>query len=251
MADGDSSQAKRCGQVAGEAEPSVGELVELVGGLAHELRNPLSTVAINLKLLAETLEDASVPSDDMRRRALIKVDLLRRECERLKTLFNEFLTLTKPFEPRLSRVKPFELIERLSSFVEPTARSHGVTLDYSECDPTLELRLDSDLISQSLLNLTINAIDAMPEGGTLRLVCRVDGSDVRLEVHDTGMGIPGAAVGEVFRPFYSTKGGGTGLGLSITRRIVEAHGGTIRVDSVPGRGSSFIITIPRERVSIE
>lgn len=221
------------------------ELSELAGGLAHELRNPLSTIMINLKLLAEDLMDASADFDAVRRRALIRVDSLRREAERLQGIFDDFLRLTNPFRLNKSPVDIVATVHRLAEFFDPVARSHGLTLTVEACSTPAVCEADENLLRQALLNLLINAQQATGPGGTITLGCAVDGGDAVVSVRDTGAGIAPEARERVFRPFFSTKQGGSGLGLSLTQRIVHEHGGSLTFESEVGKGTTFYIRLPR------
>jgi signal transduction histidine kinase len=221
------------------------ELSELTGGLAHELRNPLSTIMINLKLLAEDLIDPSTEFEDVRRRALIRVDSLRREAERLQGIFDDFLRLTNPFRLHRSAIDVVATVNRLAEFYEPVARSHGLSLTVDACRTPLVCEADENLLRQALLNLLINAQQATRPGGSITLSCAVDGQDALVSVRDTGAGIAPEAKERVFRPFFSTKQGGSGLGLPLTQRIVQEHGGTLTFDSEVGTGTTFHIRLPR------
>ena len=223
---------------------TMSELVELAGGLAHELRNPLSTVMINLKLLSEDLSDVSTPFDDTRRRALRRLDTVRGECERLQALFDDFLNVAGPCRPQRDPVDLNAVVARLAEFLEPLATARGVELVVVPGADRVVGAFDVNLISQALLNLAINAQEAMPDGGRLTIRIRHEGDAAVIEVEDQGVGIPLDMRDRVFRPFFSTKGTGTGLGLSITRRIVLAHGGSIDFASELGHGTTFTVRLP-------
>lgn len=227
----------------------VSELAELAGGLAHELRNPLSTIMINLKLLAEQLQDEQVSSSDLRRRALIKVEALRREAERLQALFDDFLRLAGPVRLQAKDIDLNTVVDRLVEFCSPLARGRGIEIVVRSVRP-LVCCVDEKLLSQALLNLVINAQDAMPQGGTLTITTDGDESHARIGVADSGVGIAPEARDRIMRPFFSTKESGTGLGLSITRRIIEAHGGTLTFESEVNRGTTFTISLPRTSAAV-
>ena len=223
---------------------TIAEITELAGGLAHELRNPLSTMMINLKLLTEYLEDTTASPEDIRRRALVKLDVLRHEAERLQTLFDDFLHLTGPY--RLSRT-PTDLmvvVDRLVAFLEPVFRSGKVEVTIIRPDQPLRCPVDEKLISQSLLNILLNAQQSMPDGGILTISVEALEDWGVVSVTDTGVGIAPQQRESVFRPFFSTKEGGSGLGLSITRRIIQEHGGTLTLQSQPGEGTTFVVRLP-------
>lgn len=223
---------------------TIAEIVELVGGLAHELRNPLSILMVNLKLLAEDLEEPSSNLDDVRRRSLLKLAVLQREADRLQQLFDEFLRLAGPCNLRRTEVDLNALLARLAEFLEPSMVSYGVRMTVAAAENGLRCDVDEGLLSQALLNIAINAQEAMPHGGNLevRLARRKGG--VLITMGDTGVGIPRSDSERIFRPFFSTKAGGTGLGLAITKRIIEEHGGTLTFQSEPGRGTTFEIHLP-------
>lgn len=225
----------------------VAELAELAGGLAHELRNPLSTIMINLKLLAEQLRDEETTCADLRRRALTKVYALQREAERLQALFDDFLRLAGPVRVQATEMDLNAVVDRLVEFCSPLARSRGIAIDVQTAQRPLLCPADEKLLSQALLNLVINAQDAMPHGGPLTISTDGDTNHATIQVADTGVGIAPTVHDRIMRPFFSTKETGTGLGLSITRRIIEAHGGTLTFESEVGRGTTFTIALPRAR----
>jgi len=226
-------------------EQMVAEMAELAGGLAHELRNPLSTMMINLKLLAEDLSDPDARLSDVRRRALIKVDRLSREGKRLQSLFDEFLRLAGPCRLNLVSVDVNGVVQELIEFVKPMATKAGIPIQFERAPESLHCQIDENLIRQALLNLLINAQQAMPDGGTLTI--KTAGTDDRVSIHitDTGVGISTRDQARIMRPFVSAKPDGNGLGLSITRRVVQEHGGDLALQSELGQGTTATISIPR------
>ncbi len=228
-----------------EAQRTIAEISELAGGLAHELRNPLSTIMIHLQLLTEDLQDPRAHPEDVRRRALSKIELLQREAGRLQNLFDEFLTLTSPthLERRCTDVN--ELIGRLLEFYEPLAHDRSVSVELSlDAEPCL-CPVDKKLLRRALLNIVINAQEAMPDGGILRIATERDQAGVAVTISDTGVGIEGPNRAKVFHPFFSTKGSGTGLGLSIAQRVINEHGGRLTFESRIGEGTTFVIRLPK------
>lgn len=223
----------------------IAEMTELVGGLAHELRNPLSTMMVNLKLLTEDLEDFADHPEDTRRRALRKVKVLEREAERLQTLFDKFLNLTATHGLQRASTDINAMVRGLVEFFEPSARDANVKV---EVDLAAELPIcnaDEKLLRQALLNIVINGQQAMPDGGTLGITTEVDGDAVVIKVSDTGGGVAPEDRNRILRPFFSTKARGNGLGLSITQRIVGDHGGMLSFESNPSEGTTFIIRLPQ------
>lgn len=229
-----------------ESQPSmtIVEMAQLAGGLAHELRNPLSTMMVNLKLLAENLQDTTTNFEDTRRRALLKVDVLRREAERLQALFDDFLKLATPEATHTVPCDLNKVVTRMAEFFEPMLKSSGITLDVHLSDPAPVVPADEKLLSQAILNLVMNAHEAMPQGGVLTLSTIRDDDGGRICVADTGVGIAPSDRERIFRPFFSTKSKGTGLGLSISRRIIQAHGGRIELADNAPKGTIGTIFLP-------
>jgi two-component system, NtrC family, sensor histidine kinase HydH len=223
---------------------TVAELTELAGGLAHELRNPLSTMMVNLKLLAEDLRNPKANNEDVRRRALQRVEVLRREAERLQGLFDDFLRTTGPCRLERKTVNLHDLATHIAHFFEPLAKSHNVELIVQHDGPPPVASVDADLLNQAILNLVINAQEAMPQGGRITIQTRRDGDTAVITITDTGVGISPEQRDRIMRPFFSTKGTGTGLGLSVTRRIIHEHGGSLDFTSQPGHGTTFTIRLP-------
>jgi signal transduction histidine kinase len=222
-------------------DPQYAELAELAGGFIHEIKNHISTLGLNLQLLAEDFAD---PQSQRERRALERVKRLQGECQRLVDVSNDFLRFARVKDVEAKPVDLTEVVEEVVDFFSPTARTADVEIkSYLPADLP-PVALDADLFKQSLLNLLLNAQQAMPDGGEITLQAARDGAAVELNVIDTGRGMTAEVATKVFRPFFSTRPGGTGLGLATTRKIVDAHGGTIAVQSEPGRGTKFTIRLP-------
>ena len=222
------------------------EFAALVGGLAHEIRNPLSTIRLNMELLAEDFEttDPESPTKQRDRRAKAKIDLVRQECDRLQKLLGDFLDFARQEslapEPGSLNVE----VEQMLDFFAPQARDGGVEI-VRYLDPELPtVRLDRETFRSAVLNLLLNAVQALEGGGQLVVRTRPSGLGVVLELIDTGPGMDADTLAKVFRAFYTTKQGGSGLGLPTARKIVEAHGGTIDIESAPGRGTKVTIWLP-------
>lgn len=222
------------------------EIAQLAGGLAHEIRNPLSTMSLNLDLIAEDFQKPESPRD---RRVLQKLDRLRRESQRLQDILENFLRFARAQELRREPADLNRTVEELCDFFEPQAMAQGIVIR-THFEPNLpKLSLDVDLFRQALLNLFINARQAMPDGGELILRTRSEGPWDVLEITDTGVGMAPEVRDRVFDAFYSNRTGGSGLGLPTTRKIVESHGGTIHVDSELGKGSLFTLRLPNRRAT--
>jgi signal transduction histidine kinase len=220
------------------------EIAQLAGGLAHEIRNPLSTMCLNLDLLAEEFKSAESPRE---RRALHKIERIRSESTRLQNILEEFLRFARIQELRLVPADLNAIVDDMRDFCEPQAVARGILLRTYYAADLPGVRLDVDLFKQALLNLILNAEYAMAEGGELILRTRREGDWNVLDVIDTGVGMTDEVRSRVFDAFYSTRPGGSGLGLPTTRKIIEAHGGTIHVESDCGKGSQFTIRLPGAR----
>ncbi len=228
------------------------ELSELAGGLAHEIRNPLSTLKVNLQLLSEDLReepDGAHIDPDLQRRALQRLETLRLETDRLQLLLDDFLKLVSRHDIHTARVDVNDVVRHLVEFFTPGAEEVGIQVRVSIPKEPLLCELDEPLLKQALLNLCLNAQQAMPGGGELIVETVADGDQAQINITDTGLGIDPEIMKNLFKPFFSTKKEGSGLGLSLTRRIVMEHGGTINVQSEPGKGSRFTVRIPRAKAS--
>lgn len=217
------------------------EIARLAGGLAHEIKNPLSTIRMNMELLAEDFGDSENPRD---RRALKKVHVVQRECQRLQDLLNDFLSFAKARQLKLQPTDLNAQVKQVIDFFRPKAAEADIeVVDYLAGDlPTVQL--DREAFHGALLNLVINAEQAMPEGGQLVVRTYPTGDGVGLDLIDTGPGIDEKTRSQIFDAFFSTKCGGSGLGLPTTRKIIEAHGGQISLQSEPGKGTQFTIRLP-------
>ncbi len=217
------------------------EIARLAGALAHEIKNPLSTIRLNMELLAEDMEETETPAQ---KRALKRIDLTRRECQRLQDLLDDFLNFAKV---RHLDLRPTDLnaeIDEALEFFEPEAREAGVEI-VRYLDPDLpRVMLDREAFRSALLNLILNAKQAMPGGGQLVVRTTASKGNVALLLIDTGCGMDDRTAAQMFDAFFSTKPGGSGLGLPTTAKIIEAHGGRITVQSEVGRGTQFTVELP-------
>jgi signal transduction histidine kinase len=217
------------------------EISQLAGGLAHEIRNPLSTVSLNLDLLAEDFQKPESPRD---RRVLQRVERLQHEVYRLRDILENFLRFARVQDLGLMSTDLNAIVDEVCDFYEPTASTKGIVIrTFLAADVPLT-HIDADLFKQALLNLVLNAEHAMPSGGELMLTTRRDGPSIVLDVIDTGVGMTEEVRARIFDAFFSTRPAGSGLGLPTARKIIEAHGGTIQVQSEPGKGSQFTVRLP-------
>jgi len=218
----------------------------LAAGVVHEINNPLATIAACAEALeARVLEGAygeSAEVADLRE----YLSLIRSEAFRCKTITNGLLDFSRNRAGRHAPVALAEMIEGTARLLRHQRRSRNVEIRVETADDLAVMSGDEGQLQQAIIILAENAIDAMPQGGTLLLRARNEGSGVRIEVCDTGVGIAQENVAKIFDPFFTTKevGRGTGLGLAVCYGIVAEHGGRINVDSVVGRGTTFTLTLP-------
>ena len=217
------------------------EIAQMAGALVHEIRNPLSTMILNLDLIREDIGESQEPRD---RRIARKVERVRQESLRLQDLLEAFLGIARLEKIQVEPSNLNTLVEDLCDFFEPQAASHDIVLRQHLDSAVPIMHLNPELLKQALLNLCLNAQQAMAEGGELILTTRACKDHVILEVTDTGKGIAASELDKVFEPFFSTRKGGSGLGLPTCRRIIEAHGGEIRVHSQVGVGTRFVLSFP-------
>jgi len=229
------------------------ELGKLTGELAHEIKNPLSTIKINLKLVSEELED-SISAESRKAgiekqnhsftRALRKIAVIQKETERLEQILDDFLRYVNKTELNLASTDINELVGDMIDFYSPQAHSHSITMRQALCNQPIICRVDTDMLKQVILNLFINAQQAMSEGGELMIRTDKQKEDAIIQINDTGSGIVPDKLPYIFDVYYSSRPHGSGLGLPTAKKIIEAHNGTISVDSEPDKGTSFTIKLP-------
>jgi two-component system, NtrC family, sensor histidine kinase HydH len=255
------------------------ELTKLTGELAHEIKNPLSTVKINLQLAKEALDDVDLtePSRvlwDQCRHSLAgaarKIAVVQKETDRLEQILDSFLKYVRRPDLQLATVDLNELVGDMVDFYSPQAYSRALTVRQGLCNDLLLCRADPGALKQVLLNLFINSQQAMEgpkrepsrlggppnaefrvgdpgtldKGGELMIRTLRRAGRAVIQISDTGKGIPPERLSSIFQPYHSSRSGGTGLGLATAKKIVEAHGGAISVHSEVGKGTSFTIELP-------
>ncbi|MHC4459868.1 MAG: sensor histidine kinase [Planctomycetota bacterium] len=220
------------------------ELSKLTGQLTHEIKNPLSTIKINLKLTAEELERSNLDRrDDRFTRAMRKIAVIQKETDRLEQILQGFLRYVDRTELQLASVDINSLISDMIDFYSPQAHSHSITMRQQLFSSSLVCKVDADMLKQVMLNLFINAQQAMSDGGELIIRTDRHKKDAVIQVTDTGRGIAPDKLPNIFNTYYSSRPQGSGLGLPTAKKIVDAHKGTIAVDSEPGKGTSFTIRL--------
>jgi len=240
------ARARLAERRAADAE-RLAELGSMTGGLAHEIKNPLSSVVLNAQLVEEAIRDLDAPEEDTAP-MLRRVAALVREAERLRTILTDFLQFAGRMKLDLQPVDLRAIVEEVVDFFHPQADAAGVVLraDLPPSSPIVDL--DAGLFKQAVLNLMINAVHAMeanPPERDRELLVRLTATDDEVAVHiiDSGPGVPEDLRERIFHPYVSGTRGGSGLGLPTSRRIVEEHGGRIALDVLEGRGSDFSIRL--------
>jgi two-component system sensor histidine kinase HydH len=212
-------------------------LGQLSAGIAHEIRNPLTSINILIHSLTETL-----PREDSRWEDL---KVIEEEILRINEIVDQFLRFAKPASPLFEKTNLVPVLEEILQLLRPQIERGGITVK-KEFGPLPLITVDKEQIKQVTLNLLMNAIQAMTEGGRLSMSGRLskNGDWVELAIQDSGVGIPPDDMNKLFDPFFSTKEGGMGLGLAIAHRIIDQHHGKIEVESTPGKGTLFTISLP-------
>ncbi len=217
-------------------------LSRLAGGLAHELKNPLSTIGLHLELLREQWAGDGDPRS---RRSVRMIDTLKQEVGRLDGILQDFLLFARTDQLELAATDLNLLVERVVDFVRPEASARGIRLETYLDGALPKLSLDASRVRQVLLNLLINARQAIgDDGGRVELISRREGEAAVLEVVDDGPGMDAETLAGCFEVYFSRKKGGSGLGLPTVRRIIEAHGGSVELESSPGHGTRAQIRLP-------
>jgi signal transduction histidine kinase len=209
----------------------------LTGGVAHEMKNPLNAIALRLDFLRAKL---GAPEEELNQ----DIDVLAREIARLDRVVKTFLDFSRPVEVNFEEVDLSALTREVADLMTPPARLAHVAIELDAPETPVILRGDADLLKQAVLNLVTNAIEAMRQGGSLRLATGSANGSVSLEVADTGPGIPATHQDRVFQLYFTTKTTGSGIGLALTYRAVQLHNGTIAFDSEEGRGTTFRLQFP-------
>ena len=238
----------RVSQKRARSAERLAEIGSMTSGLAHEIKNPLSTIGLNAQLLGETIEDLQIDEQEKGRMGR-RVGALRNETDRLRGILEDFLEYAGELRLDKRPTDLNDLIEQLGDFFHVQAQSSGVQIRLDPSPDQVVLSIDANHIKQAVLNLMINAVNAMkddPDSGNdliLRVTKHSDDS-VSLHVTDTGPGISSEDQERIFHPYFTTRASGTGLGLPTARRIAEAHGGSLELHSEPGKGSDFAIHLP-------
>lgn len=215
-------------------------LTTMAAGVAHEIKNPLASMSIHLQLMRRQMHGECASPEELQE----SLEILEEETERLNNIVSDYLFAVRPQDSRPLPADINALITELVQFLRYEMEDAHVRV-LALLDKSIpSIPLDEGAMKRALLNLIKNAITAMPEGGELRLQTRRDGDNVLIEVSDTGVGIPEELHGKIFEPYFTTRDTGSGLGLTVVYKVVREHGGDLHMDSQPGRGTTFRISIP-------
>jgi signal transduction histidine kinase len=207
------------------------------GGVAHEVKNPLNAILLHVEVARTKLargENDVAP----------EMEIISREILRLDRVVRTFLDFSRPVELKLADIPVHDLVGEIVDLAKPQAAAGNIQIVARQEAEGVDVRVDRDLMKQAVLNVVVNAMQAMPQGGELRFESSVAGDTVEIRVADTGSGIPPELREKIFRLYFSTKNKGSGIGLAMTFRIVQLHDGTIDFTSEPGKGTTFLIRLP-------
>jgi signal transduction histidine kinase len=216
-------------------------LGHLAAGVAHEIRNPLNAMGMGLQRLKREF----LPPDQSKREEYISfTELILKEIKRVNEIIEQFLTLSRPFQLNLRESSLQDLLKNLAALFQEEASSLGITFQ-AEIPKDLPLiKMDPERLTQALINIMKNGMQAMEQGGTLRIETRSLKESVEVIILDSGSGIPPEQMEKIFNYYYTTKEKGVGLGLPIAHRIIEAHGGQLKIESQVGAGTKVTVRLP-------
>jgi signal transduction histidine kinase len=216
-------------------------LGRLAAGLSHEIRNPLGVLFLHIDLLEEEFRNPSAESPRLIPQTFREI---RTALARLDALVQDYLALVRvgAVEPSVQDLGA--AVQEWTGEVQDLAAQHGVSLQLAGLETAGALAFHASTLRRAVLNVVHNALEAMPQGGSLTLECIRTTTAAQLRVRDSGVGIPAERVTRIFEPLYTTKPGGTGMGLYIVQQTVTAHGGRVTVESVEGQGSTFTLILP-------
>jgi two-component system sensor histidine kinase HydH len=211
-------------------------LGEMAAGISHEIRNPLGIIRSSAELLKKKLNNVD-PSNTI-------PEIIVEESTRLNNIITDFINYARPRSPNLSVCRVEEVVEKNLTFLDSQIKNQGYTIRTQFQNHLPEIMADSSMLYQSFLNILINAMQAMPEGGTISIEIGASDSVVRLFFDDQGPGIPAHVMDKIWDPFFTTKEKGTGLGLGIVKNIIESHGGSIQIMNLMPRGTRVVVELP-------
>lgn len=222
---------------------SLASLTTLAAGVAHEIKNPLGSIGIHTQLIEKSLPELSGTDTDT---GVVRgyLEVIDEEIQRLNRIVVDFLFAVRPMDTHLENGDLNQLVEDLLSFVRYELEDAGIEVVRDLDEDLPELKLDARYFKQALLNIVKNAINAMPQGGTLRVSTGTRGDEALLRVSDNGVGMSEDVVEKIFEPYFTTRDFGSGIGLTLVYKVVKEHMGDISVISREGQGSTFTIVLP-------
>ncbi len=220
---------------------SLASLTTLAAGVAHEIKNPLGSIGIHLQLANKALSGESRVEPESIRQYL---SVIEEEVDRLNRIVVDFLFAVRPMDVNPVDACLNDVIEDLTEFVKPELEQNGISLELELAEDLPRLELDEKYLKQAMLNLVKNAIAAMPNGGTLRIVSETHDDEVILRICDTGVGMSEEVMNKIFEPYFTTRDSGSGIGLTLVYKIIREHYGDITVSSQEGHGTTFSISLP-------
>lgn len=212
-------------------------LGEMVASVSHEIKNPLGIIRSTAELLAESAEAHQISKR--------LSEVIIEESTRLNNIVTEFLDFARPSTPNLQDCRLEEIIQKNLNFLQPEFEKRGIQVQSNLQGRAFELRADQDLLYRAFLNIMLNAVQAMNRGGVLQVKAAKEKDHYEIEIEDNGPGVSPENMQKIFNPFFTTKERGTGLGLSIVKKIIEGHRGTIKLESMQGRGTKVKVRLPR------
>lgn len=218
-------------------------LTLLAAGVAHEIGNPLNSLNIHLQLIERELADLP-PETEQNLRELLAVS--RREVARLDQIISQFLRAIRPAQPSFEKASVADLLKETLDFLKHEIRDRDILVEVVKPDALPPVLLDRNQIKQAFFNIIRNAVQAMPDGGLLKITLAETDRHVAVAFRDSGPGIDAGELSSIFEPYHSTKSEGSGLGLMIVQRIIRDHGGQIEVHSEPRKGTTFTLFLPRD-----
>jgi len=209
----------------------------ITSGVAHEVKNPLNAILMHVELARMKLSKSETDINP-------QMEIISREILRLDRVVKTFLDFTRPVELNLTEVSLDSFVREIVDLASPQAAAAGIAVSVQADTEAAHIRVDVDLMKQAVLNVLVNAIQAMPQGGELTIECAVREEQAEIRIRDTGAGIPPELREKIFRLYFTTKPEGSGIGLAMTFRIVQLHDGAIDFASEPGKGTTFVLRLP-------
>ena len=209
----------------------------LASGVGHEVKNPINAIVVHLELLRQKLQEADPTTQR-------HMDVIGSELQRLDRVVQMLVDFTRPVELRLSDLDLCRLVDDVSQLAAPDAERHSVRIERNLPGEPLPVRGDSDLLKQALLNVVLNGVQAMSEGGTLRITAAREDDELVIEVRDQGAGIPEEIRDKIYNLYFTTKKTGTGIGLAMTYKVMQLHHGSVDFESADGQGTIFRLRLP-------